>query len=71
VRNDPDWIEAMKYPNVREILSVNMKKPPGDSPADFSRESILRRLEAGYAAMRDALNAPHAATQFDLVPPQP
>lgn len=62
VRNDPDWIDAMKHPNVRDIRSIDMKKPPGDSPADFSRESILRRLDAGYAAMRDALAVPSSRT---------
>jgi NTE family protein len=55
VRKEPEWDEVMSYHHVRRINMIDMKKPAEDSPGDFSRESILRRISAGYDQTRAAL----------------
>ena len=55
VRKEPEWDEVMGYHHVQRIHLIDMKKPAGDSPGDFSRESILRRISAGYDQTRAAL----------------
>jgi NTE family protein len=55
VRKEPEWDEVMDYHHVRRISMIDMKKPAEDSAGDFSRESILRRISAGYDQTRAAL----------------
>jgi NTE family protein len=55
VRDDRDWEKAMDYHYFPHIHLIDMKKPAGDSPGDFSRQSILRRISAGYDQTRAAL----------------
>jgi NTE family protein len=55
VRKEPEWDEVMSYHHIRHISMIDMKKPAEDSPGDFSRESILRRISAGYDQTRAAL----------------
>lgn len=55
VRKEPEWDEVMSYHHVRRIHLIDMKKPAEDSPGDFSRQSILRRISAGYDQTRAAL----------------
>ncbi len=55
VRKEPEWDEVMRYHHIRRIRMIDMKKPAEDSPGDFSRESILRRISAGYDQTRAAL----------------
>jgi hypothetical protein len=57
VRKEPAGDEVMSYHHIRHISMINMKKPAEDSPGDFSRESILRRISAGYDQTRAALEA--------------
>jgi len=57
VRKEPEWDEVMSYHHIRHIRMINMNKPAEDSPGDFSRESILRRISAGYDQTRAALEA--------------
>ena len=45
----------MGYHHVRRISMIEMKKTAEDSAGDFSRESILRRISAGYDQTRAAL----------------
>ncbi len=55
VRRQEDWDAVMNYALVRQIRMIDMNKQAGESAADFSRETILRRLSAGYDQMRSAL----------------
>jgi len=55
VRKEPEWEAAMSYHHIRHIRMIDMKKPAEDSAGDFSRESILRRISAGYDQTRAAL----------------
>ncbi len=55
IRKEPEWDEVMGYHHVRHISMIDMKKPAEDSAGDFSRESILRRISAGYDQTRAAL----------------
>ncbi len=56
VRKEPEWDEVMSYHHIRhEICMIDMKKPAEESPGDFSRESILRRISAGYDQTRAAV----------------
>jgi NTE family protein len=57
VRKEPGWDEVMSYHHIRHIRMIDMKKPAEDSPGDFSRESILRRITVGYDQTRAALEA--------------
>ena len=45
----------MGYHHIRRIHMIDMKKPAEDSAGDFSRQSILRRISAGYDQTRAAL----------------
>jgi len=55
LRKEQEWDEVMGYHHVRRIHLIDMKKPADDSAGDFSRESILRRISAGYDQTRAAL----------------
>ena len=55
VRKEQEWDEVMSYHHVRHIQLIDMKKPADDSAGDFSRQSILRRISAGYDQTRAAL----------------
>ncbi len=55
LRKEQEWDEVMKYHHVRHIHLIDMKKPADDSAGDFSRDSILRRISAGYDQTRAAL----------------
>jgi NTE family protein len=55
VRKEQEWDEVMGYHHVRRIQLIDMKKPADDSAGDFSRQSILRRISAGYDQTRAAL----------------
>ena len=55
VRKEPGWDEVMNYAQVRQIRMIEMNKPAEESPSDFSRETILRRISAGYDQTRAAL----------------
>src|ERR1035441_213000 len=57
VRKEADWDTVMKYADVREIRMIEMNKPAEESAMDFSRETILRRISAGYDAARRSLEA--------------
>ena len=52
-----DFEAVMSYELIGEIRMIDMQKPAGDSDADFSRETILRRISDGYDATRRALEA--------------
>ena len=45
----------MGFQHVRRIHLIDMKKQAQDSAGDFSRESILRRISAGYDQTRATL----------------
>ena len=55
VRKEQEWDEVMGFHHVRRIHLIDMKKPADDSAGDFSRQSILRRISAGYDQTRAAL----------------
>jgi NTE family protein len=55
VRKEREWDEVMGYQHIRRIHMIDMKKPAEDSAGDFSRQSILRRISAGYDQTRAAL----------------
>ena len=55
LRKEQEWEDVMSYHRVRQISMIDMKKPAEDSAGDFSRESILRRISAGYDQTRAAL----------------
>ncbi len=57
IRKEPEWDEVMGCHHIRQIRMIDMQKPAEDSPGDFSRESILRRISAGY---HQAMTAPEA-----------
>jgi NTE family protein len=57
VRTEEDFKTVMKYALVNEIRMIDMMKPAEESAADFSRETILRRISAGYDAARRELEA--------------
>ena len=55
VRDLDDWKEVMKYVLVKQIRMIDINKPAGENPMDFSHETILRRISAGYDQTRAAL----------------
>ena len=55
VRQEKDWDTVMNYALVRQIRMIDIMKPAEESASDFSRETILRRLSAGYDHMRSSL----------------
>lgn len=56
VRKEPEWDKVMSYHHIQnEIRMIDMQKPAEESPGDFSRESILRRISTGYDQTRAAL----------------
>jgi NTE family protein len=55
IRKEPEWDEVMGYQHIRHIHLIDMKKPADDSAGDFSRQTILRRISAGYDQTRAAL----------------
>ena len=55
VRQLKDWDAVMNYSLVREIRTIDMKKPTEERASDFSRETILRRISAGYDQTRASL----------------
>jgi hypothetical protein len=55
VRQGKDWEEVMNYALLREIRMIDIKKPADENLADFSRETILRRIGAGYEATKRSL----------------
>ena len=55
LRKEQEWDEVMGYHHFRHIHLIDMKKPADDSAGDFSRQSILRRISAGYDQTRAAL----------------
>ena len=57
LRKEQELDEVMNYHHVRHIQLIDMKKPADDSAGDFSRDSILRRISAGYDQTRAALEA--------------
>jgi NTE family protein len=57
VRNDKDWEAVMNYALLRQIRMIDIEKPPQENLADFSRETILRRIRAGYEATKRSLEA--------------
>ena len=75
VRQTPEWIESLNYDHVRHIHLINMNKPAQDSPGDFSRASIERRLSAGYdqcrAVLEEAGWSPPPAPALAPAPAQP
>ncbi len=52
-----DFDAVMNYVLVNEIRMIDVMKPAEESAADFSRETILRRISAGYDAARHELEA--------------
>jgi NTE family protein len=52
-----DFEKVMNYALVNEIRMIDVMKPAEESAADFSRETILRRISAGYDAVRRELEA--------------
>jgi NTE family protein len=57
VRTEEDFKAVMNYALVNEIRMIDVMKPAEESAADFSRETILRRISAGYDAARRELEA--------------
>ena len=57
VRKDKDWDAVMNYALVRDIRMIDIKKPADESATDFSRETILRRIDAGYEQTRASLES--------------
>jgi NTE family protein len=57
VRNDKDWAAVMNYTLLRELRTIEIEKPAQENLADFSRETILRRIRAGYEATKRSLEA--------------
>ncbi len=55
VRQEKDWDAVMNYALIRQMRMVEIKKLPGETGADFSRETILRRIGTGYDQMRSSL----------------
>jgi NTE family protein len=55
LKSQPDWGKAMTYDPVRNVHVVDIKKPAGESPADFDSETIEHRLRAGYEQMCEYL----------------
>ena len=51
VRGANDWREAVAYDPVRNVHAVDITKPAGESPGDFTGEAIERRLRDGYTQM--------------------
>jgi NTE family protein len=47
IRKRDDWKKVMEYANVRNLHVISLKKPAGDSPSDFSRDSIMHRIRDG------------------------
>ena len=62
VKGQADWAEAMSYDPVRNVHSVDIMKPAGESPGDFTGETIERRLDYGYRQMRGYLDSLPPAT---------
>jgi hypothetical protein len=63
VKGMQDWGEAMNYDPVRNVHAVDIMKPAGESPGDFTGEAIERRLDYGYRQMRGYLDSlPPAAS---------
>jgi predicted acylesterase/phospholipase RssA len=57
VRKDEDWHAVMNYALVREIRTIDIKKPAREILVDFSRDTISRRIKAGYEATKSSLEA--------------
>jgi hypothetical protein len=57
IRTEPEYEAVMNYALVNEIRMIDVMKPAEESAADFSRETILRRISAGYDAVRRELEA--------------
>jgi predicted acylesterase/phospholipase RssA len=55
VRKSRDWETVMNYALLRQIRTIGIEKPAQDNMADFSRETILRRISAGYEAAKHSL----------------
>ena len=62
VKGAEDWGEAMTYDPVRNVHAVDIMKPAGESPGDFTGEAIERRLDYGYRQMRGYLDSLPPAT---------
>jgi predicted acylesterase/phospholipase RssA len=70
IRKNEDWKEVMNYALLREIRMIDIKKPDKDSAVDFSRETILRRISAGYdAAKRSLEELPLRSASIISAPP--
>jgi hypothetical protein len=52
----------MNYAPVRNVHAVDIMKPAGESPGDFTGEAIERRLGYGYRQMRGYLDSLPPAT---------
>ena len=52
-----DYDKVINYAHMNEIRMIDMKKPAEESAMDFSRETILRRISAGYDAVKLELEA--------------
>ena len=62
VTGTEDWVKATTYDPVRNIHAIDIMKPAGESPGDFTGEAIERRLDYGYRQMRGYLDSPSPAT---------
>jgi hypothetical protein len=62
VKGTEDWGEAINYEPVRNVHAVDIMKPAGESPGDFTAEAIERRLDYGYRQMRGHLDSLPPAT---------
>lgn len=52
IRKDKEWEAIMNFAQLRDIRMIDIKKPDGDSAADFSRKAVLRRIKEGYEATK-------------------
>lgn len=68
IREDEEFKQVMKYALVNEIRMIDMMKPAGESAMDFSRETILRRINTGYEAVRRELEARPLKRQYTIQP---
>ena len=55
VKQQDEWKEVMKYVLVKQIRMIDINKPAGELASDFTRDTILRRISAGYDQTRSSL----------------
>jgi len=62
VKRKKDWGDVMKYDHVQNVHAVDIKKPAEDNPAEYTKQTIERRLQQGCEQMCQYLDSPSSAT---------